>query len=155
VLTADSAQTLGVKWAAAPGGGGVAGDTIWDTKGDLAAATGADTAAKLPAGSNNKVLTADSTQTTGLKWQLTKDVEVKALDDATVVTTGDGKLSSAIPASLGGCDLTAAHAFVTTVSSSGCRPSRSATSPRPPTCSPPRSRSTRPSSRPTPPRPHP
>src|SRR5262245_9221450 len=33
VLTADSAQTLGIKWAALPG---VAADTIWDTKGDLA-----------------------------------------------------------------------------------------------------------------------
>jgi hypothetical protein len=119
VLTADSAQTLGVKWAAPAAGAGVAGDTLWDTKGDLAAATGADTAAKLPAGSNNKVLTADSTQTTGLKWQLTKDVEVKIFDDATVITTGTDKLVFCVPASLGGCDLTGIAAFVTTVSSSG------------------------------------
>jgi hypothetical protein len=68
VLTADSTQTTGVKWAAAPGGGYVAIDTIWDAKGDLAVGTGADTAAKLTVGSNNQVLTADSTQTTGLKW---------------------------------------------------------------------------------------
>lgn len=67
VLTADSAQSSGVKWAAAPGGG-VATDTIWDTKGDIAAATGADTATKLAVGSNGQVLTADSTQATGLKW---------------------------------------------------------------------------------------
>lgn len=101
------------------GSGGVAADPIFDTKGDLAAATGADAAAKLPAGTNNKLLTADSTQATGLKWQLTKDVELKIFDDATVVTTGEGKLIFAVPASLGGCDLTAAHAFVTTASSSG------------------------------------
>ena len=50
------------------GGGSVATDTIWDAKGDLAAGTGADTAAKLTVGSNNKVLSADSTQTTGLAW---------------------------------------------------------------------------------------
>jgi len=68
VLTADSAQTLGLRWATPAPTGTVATDTIWDSKGDLAVATGADTAAKLPAGANGQVLTADSTQTTGLKW---------------------------------------------------------------------------------------
>lgn len=46
----------------------IATDTIWDTKGDLAVGTGADTAAKLVVGTNGQVLTADSTQTTGVKW---------------------------------------------------------------------------------------
>jgi hypothetical protein len=97
----------------------VATDTIWDTKGDLAAATGADAASKLAAGTNNKVLTADSSQSTGLKWQFTKDIEVKIFDDATAVTTGENKLVICIPTSLGGCDLTAVAAFVSTNSSSG------------------------------------
>lgn len=66
VLTADSAQTTGVKWAAPTPP--MATDTIWDTKGDLAVATGADTASKLAVGTNNQVLTADSTQATGVKW---------------------------------------------------------------------------------------
>lgn len=67
VLTADSAQATGLKWAA-PASGSVATDTIWDTKGDLAGGTGANTAAKLVVGSNGQVLTADSGETTGMKW---------------------------------------------------------------------------------------
>lgn len=50
------------------GGGSVATDTIFDAKGDLAVGTGADTAAKQSVGTNDTVLTADSAQTTGVKW---------------------------------------------------------------------------------------
>ena len=56
-------------------------------------------------------------------------VELKIMDDATTVTTGDGKLVFAIPSQFNGLNLTDADAFVTTVSSSGCRRCRSATSP--------------------------
>lgn len=47
---------------------GVATDTIFDAKGDLAVGTGADTASKLTVGTNGYVLTADSAQSTGVKW---------------------------------------------------------------------------------------
>ena len=60
VLTADSAQATGIKWAAQ------ASDATLTTKGDL---YGYDTAAaRLAVGNNNSILVADSAQTTGLKW---------------------------------------------------------------------------------------
>lgn len=42
--------------------------TAIDAKGDLIAGTGADTFSRLAVGSNNTVLTADSSTATGLKW---------------------------------------------------------------------------------------
>jgi hypothetical protein len=42
--------------------------TIFDAKGDIIAATADDTASRLAVGANGTVLTADSTEATGLKW---------------------------------------------------------------------------------------
>lgn len=42
--------------------------TIFDAKGDLIAATAADTAGRLAVGTNGQYLAADSTASTGLKW---------------------------------------------------------------------------------------
>ena len=88
VLTADSGETTGMKWAAAAGGGGdVATDTIWDAKGDLAGGTGSDTAAKLTVGTNDHVLTADSGEATGMKWAATA---VTAMSNSNISpTSGD------------------------------------------------------------------
>lgn len=68
VLTIDPTTHL-IVWATpAASSGDVATDTIWDAKGDLAGGTGPNTAARLPVGTNGQVLTADSAETTGMKW---------------------------------------------------------------------------------------
>ena len=46
----------------------IASDPIWDAKGDIIAGTGSNAASRLAVGANDQVLTADSTQATGLKW---------------------------------------------------------------------------------------
>jgi len=47
---------------------GAIAKTIVDAKGDLIAATAADTVSRLAIGTNGQVLTADSTAATGMKW---------------------------------------------------------------------------------------
>jgi hypothetical protein len=48
--------------------GSLATDTLADAKGDLFAATAADTITRVAVGTNNYVLTADSAQSAGIKW---------------------------------------------------------------------------------------
>lgn len=81
-------------FAAPAGGGGVATDAIFDTKGDLPVGTGADTAAKLTAGANDLVLTTDSAQSTGLKWAKpwVQSTNAQTGTTYTLVLTDEGKL---------------------------------------------------------------
>lgn len=62
--------------------------TIVDAKGDIIAATAADTVARLAIGTNNQVLTADSAEATGMKW-------------ATPSAGGGGKVLQVVYASTG------------------------------------------------------
>jgi hypothetical protein len=89
ILSANSATATGLEWIAAnPGditgvtagtgisGGGTSGDvtvtnsmaTAMTTKGDLVPATGSGAFSRLGIGANNTVLTADSSEATGMKW---------------------------------------------------------------------------------------
>lgn len=95
VLTADSSQTNGIKWAAA-----AVNPTT--TKGDLA---GYDSAqARIPVGGDGKVLIADSAQSLGLKWgypdiaSKTTTYTATGLDSTILASTSGGAWTLSLPA---------------------------------------------------------
>jgi hypothetical protein len=67
VLSKTSATDLAYTWVTTDDTNAIQ-NAIVDAKGDLIAATAADTPARLAVGTNGQVLTADSTASTGLKW---------------------------------------------------------------------------------------
>lgn len=68
VLVADSGQSTGLKWAAVPGTSSFIPVATIDAKGDLLVGSANDAVDNLPVGTNGQILTADSTQTLGVKW---------------------------------------------------------------------------------------
>jgi hypothetical protein len=74
------------------GGGGTGiPATIVDAKGDLIAATAADTVTRLPVGADGTVLTADSLEATGLKWAaLAASIPVTIFDARGDLLVGTG-----------------------------------------------------------------
>jgi len=67
VLAKASNTDMDFSWVAQDDSNAIQ-NTIVDAKGDLIAASAADTPARLAVGTNGQVLTADSTAATGLKW---------------------------------------------------------------------------------------
>jgi hypothetical protein len=67
VLAKASGTDLDFSWVAQDDSNAIQ-NAIVDAKGDLIAATAADTPARLAVGTNGQILTADSTAATGIKW---------------------------------------------------------------------------------------
>ena len=67
--------------------------TLADAKGDIFAATADNTLARLPLGTNTHVLTADSTEATGMKWAAASAGSVRTIE---VDTNGDGSANETL-----------------------------------------------------------
>jgi hypothetical protein len=83
-------------------GGGTSGDititnsmaTAIDAKGDLIGGTGADTFSRLAVGTNGTVLTADSAETTGLKWATPSSGSLTKIASASFTTQSSVAIDS-------------------------------------------------------------
>ena len=87
VLSKASNADMDFTWVAQDDSNAIQ-NAIVDAKGDLIAATAADTPARLAVGTNGQVLTADSTAATGLKW-----ASASAAPSYTIINTGGTALS--------------------------------------------------------------
>jgi len=90
VLTADSTQTLGVKWAATSDTAKIPLSTV-TTKGDTIAATGSGAVSRVAVGSTGTVLLADSSAAAGVSWNAAELGKNKIINGAIMaLQRGDG-----------------------------------------------------------------
>lgn len=96
ILTADSTQDAGIKWADN-------GPDALTTKADILTISGSSYY-RLPVGSNNQVLTADSTIGAGVKWATPAGGGGTELIESKVLTSGSGTITfSGLDLSTYGC----------------------------------------------------
>jgi hypothetical protein len=90
VLTADSTQALGIKWAATSDTAKIPLSTV-TTKGDIVAATGSGAVSRVAVGSTGTVLLADSAAATGVSWNAVELGKNKIINGAMLtLQRGDG-----------------------------------------------------------------
>lgn len=89
VLAKASGTDLDFSWVAQDDSNAIQ-NAIVDAKGDLIAATAADTPARLAVGTNGQVLTVDSAESTGMKW-----ATPASSGGMTLINTGGTALSGA------------------------------------------------------------
>ena len=97
VLTADSGETTGTKWADVTVTDGVM-DADFNAKGDILSASADDTPLILSVGTNAQVLSANSTKASGLEWVSATTPGVHK--DAHDPEDGSDKLDTAAPSEL-------------------------------------------------------
>jgi hypothetical protein len=83
VLTADSAESAGVKWAAVPADATKIPLATVDAKGDLLVGTADNVVGRLGVGTNGHALVADSAQSEGIKWAAVGDVTLTGIQTLT------------------------------------------------------------------------
>ena len=68
-------------------------DTVVDAKGDILAASAADTIVRVAVGANGTILTADTAETAGLKWTTPTGIPVGTIVPTAVITLPSGYLA--------------------------------------------------------------
>lgn len=96
VLTKASNTDMDFTWAADATG---IPATIFDAKGDIIAASAADTAARLAVGTNGQVLTADSTAAAGLKWATPSGGKIAQVVSSVITTSSSSTSTSFVDVS--------------------------------------------------------
>ena len=94
VLSVNTATATGLEWVTSDDANAIQ-NAIVDAKGDIIAATAADTVARLAVGTNGQVLTAASGEATGLQWATPSSGGMTLLE--TLTLSGASVTSSSIP----------------------------------------------------------
>jgi hypothetical protein len=96
VLSKTSGTDMDFTWVTSDDANAIQ-NAIVDAKGDLIGATAADTPARLAVGANGTVLTADSAESTGLKWATPVAGGMTLINTGGTTLTGSSTTISSIP----------------------------------------------------------